>query len=382
VRVSTLSYEGGRWTGDETLKGAQLVLWFAEPAVAADASVFAQLKDLYPGAQIVGGSAAGEFLGGEASSGGGVAAAIRFARVRTRAVEAPIDPVADPTARGRALIGQLLGEDLRAIFLLPATIQHRDGYLPAHLVRGAAQALPADVPLFGGGAGDISSREAAPRAGLDRPPGVDTMVAVGFYGEALRVGCGVAGGWDPLGPVRRVTRAELNVVYELDGQPALDIYLRYAGIEADQFDGAASRYPFLIRSDEAGEDYLRAVTSFKTAERALVFSDIVPEGGFAQIGHGTFDALVDAGAAAAREAVRRCGVDRGLAFFATCVVRKSILGQRIFDEAEAVAEELGAIPSIGFVSFGELGPHPRTGRAFCHALSVSVAVLGEAADVD
>ncbi len=50
------------------------------------------------------------------------------------------------------------------------------------------------------------------------------LAAIGFYGDHLRVGYGSMGGWEPFGPVREITRAEGNVLYELDGRSALDLY--------------------------------------------------------------------------------------------------------------------------------------------------------------
>ena len=55
------------------------------------------------------------------------------------------------------------------------------------------------------------------------------LVAIGLYGDRLRVGCGSVGGWDPFGPERLITRSEGNVLYELDGRPALELYKEYLG---------------------------------------------------------------------------------------------------------------------------------------------------------
>ena len=53
-------------------------------------------------------------------------------------------------------------------------------------------------------------------------------------GESTRrcLGHGSRGGWDFFGPERRVTRSEGNVLYELDGTPALDLYKKYLGARA------------------------------------------------------------------------------------------------------------------------------------------------------
>ena len=61
--------------------------------------------------------------------------------------------------------------------------------------------------------------------GWDASEGV--IAALGFYGKRLRIGYGSLGGWDSFGPERLITRSKGNVLYELDGQSALDLYKKY-----------------------------------------------------------------------------------------------------------------------------------------------------------
>ena len=70
---------------------------------------------------------------------------------------------------------------------------------------------------------------------------------VGLYGERLKVGYGTRGGWDSFGPVRLVTKAENNVLYELDGRPALDIYKNYLGEQAEDLPASGLLFSALHR---------------------------------------------------------------------------------------------------------------------------------------
>ena len=63
----------------------------------------------------------------------------------------------------------------------------------------------------------------------DGHPSSSYVSAVGFYGDRVRLGHGSKGGWDIFGIERRVTRAQSNVLYELDGRPALQPYKEYLG---------------------------------------------------------------------------------------------------------------------------------------------------------
>jgi hypothetical protein len=63
----------------------------------------------------------------------------------------------------------------------------------------------------------------------DAPPERNTIAALGFYGRQLKVGYALLGGWDPFGPERLITRSKGNVLYELDGHSALELYKSYLG---------------------------------------------------------------------------------------------------------------------------------------------------------
>ena len=376
MRASTIAYSNGEWTGagDDS---AGLVLWVGAPKVAADPAVFAALKRRYPQALIAGCSTNGEILDGDTLDGGAVAAALSFDKVRLRAVERPLAG-ADPGEVGRDLVGQLAGEDLKAVCLLIAASLDPGPFAAPLVLAGAAAALPPGVTIFGGGAGDGTQLD-TPAAGLDRAGRADHAVAIGFYGSALQVGFGVGTGWDPLGPVRRVTRSQGPVIYEFDGQPALDLYLRYMGVEADQFRTTTARFPFTFWTEDGGEDMVRPVGRIDEAGRGLVVIQDIPVGASAQMMHCAFDRLIDAGAAAARGAVQAAGTGAGFAFVTSCLGRRAAMGQYIADESYALAEELGGLPMIGFYGYGEYGQHKRTGRAVIHTDSVAVTVLGEAA---
>jgi hypothetical protein len=55
------------------------------------------------------------------------------------------------------------------------------------------------------------------------------------------------------------------------------------------------------------------------------------------------------------------------------------MGQRISDEVEIIRAECGAIPTIGFYSYGEICPHGFTGSCTLHNQTMTITVLREAA---
>jgi hypothetical protein len=63
-----------------------------------------------------------------------------------------------------------------------------------------------------------------------------------FYGETLEISFASYGGWISFGPERIITKSVGNVLYEIDGQPALNLYKKYLG---DRAVVARARYGIL-----------------------------------------------------------------------------------------------------------------------------------------
>ena len=100
------------------------------------------------------------------------------------------------------------------------------------------------------------------QVGLDSAPTSARAVAVGLYGDRLRVGHGSVGGWRRFGPERLITRAEGNVLYELDVKSALDLYQRYLGEESAGLPGTALLYPLAIRrQDSPATELVRTIVA-------------------------------------------------------------------------------------------------------------------------
>ncbi len=375
MRVATLRHRGAAgWIFDgPSVDGPQLVIWFAAYAMAQEPEVFQGLKDQFPGAMIAGCSTNGEIYRGDSMDGECVAAALQFDATEIKVAYEILDGNDDARAAGRRLAANLLADDLQGVYVLTDAFSFNG----AELVEGLIDALPEKVVLAGGMAGDDARLGASTLAGLNEPPRAGGVVVIGFYGSAVRIGQGVAGGWDELGPSRHVTRSEGQMVYELDGQPALDVYERLVG---DAGSPARLRHPFAFKADpDSAHDVIREVVGVDRESKALIFIDKVPQGWWGQMLRGADDHLVDGASLAAR----RAGMDKSdgdaLGLMISCIGRKWVMGQRIGDETEAVQEEGPSTPTIGFYSYGEIAPHARTGRCTLHHASVSITLLSEAA---
>ena len=243
------------------------------------------------------------------------------------------------------------------------------------------------VPLSGGLAGDGARFGATLVGAGDSPPGERLAAAVGFYGKAIHISHGRGGGWEPFGPKRRITHSRGNLLLELDGQPALDLYERYLGDEAAGLPGTALFFPLLIwNATRPQHDVVRTVLGVDRAARTMTFAGDIPEGWVAQLMHGHCDDLVAAAADAAGQAAsgmpgQKLSSDR-LAIMISCIGRRLVLGQLAADEIAATAAGLpGVTHFTGFYSYGEIAPHAGSGACELHNQSMTVTTLTETATV-
>ena len=355
---------------------AHLVFWIGRASDVGTKQTSEHLRERFPAAQIVAVSSSGGVLREVTADDAAVLAVIRFQDARVQAVEARITAGDDFHRLGADLAGRLNGDDLRAVCLMPATQMTQGGFAASAIVAGFARAAPAGVVLFGANAGG-GGGNLTPCVGLNRPARENTVVAVGFYGSNLQVSSKTGLGYRRIGPVRRITRAEGNVIYEFDGKPALDLYLSYAGMSETTFDPMKSRFAFFVnRSDGAAP--LQAVIRIDRAQRSLCFLDQVSTGALAQLCYSSIDGLIDAAADAARAALDDVAAtgDR-FAFVANCAIRQRVLGQQARDEVDAIWKELAGVPSVGFFSFGEIGRNAPDEPATLMNQAVAITVLGE-----
>ncbi len=348
-----------------------LVVAFGDPALGDDPAAFADLAATFPQSTVIGCSTAGQILGSEVSDGGLAVAAVRFATTRIARATAAIDGADGSYAAGQELAGRLADPELRTVFVLSEGL-HVNG---SALVRGFASVLPESVVVTGGLAGD-ADRFGRTWVLVDGEPVTGHACAVGLYGDAVRVGHGSKGGWDHFGIERRITRSAGNVLFELDGRPALALYKSYLGELASGLPASALLFPRALRGDDGGQ-VVRTILAVDEGEQSMTFAGDMPEGALAQLMMGTVDRLVAGAAEAASCASDHAGAGDTLAIAVSCVGRRLLLDERIEEETVATLETLPAgARQVGFYSYGELSPGA---SGFCdlHNQTMTITTIGE-----
>jgi hypothetical protein len=352
---------------------AMLVLAFGSPDAIANDARWGELRERHPNAIVIGCSTGGEIHGCDVIDESLSATAFSFEKTRVAAAEADVDDNRGSFSAGETVGAQLARPDLRALFVLSDGTRVNG----SELVRGIRAKIGDDVVLTGGLAGD-GPRFGTTYVGLNATPVAGKIAAVGLYGDDIQVSHGSHGGWDVFGPERRITRAEGNLLYELDGQPALDLYKRYLGEDAAGLPGTALLFPLRIYpAGKPHEAIVRTIVGIDETARTMTFAGDMPSDYRAQLMRGNFDRLI-AGAAVAAEQAEPGHHGERVAILVSCIGRKLLLGQRIREEVEAVGDVLGAGTHVtGFYSYGEVSPHEKTGCAELHNQTMTITVLSE-----
>lgn len=354
-----------------------LVLVFGAPGLMDRPGLLTDLTRAFPRSKVLGCSTSGEIFGTKVLDDSMVVAVARFEATTLRGAAAPVHASEESFAAGEALGRQLAGEGLRGVHVLSDGLAVNG----SALVRGLSAVLPAGVVITGGLAGDGDRfvrtwvlHEGAPVSGH--------VTAVGFYGDAVQIGHGSAGGWDPFGPRRLVTRSKGNILYELDGKPALELYKQYLGDRADGLPATGLLFPLALSRPDAGggesEDrrVVRTILAVDEASQSLTFAGDIPTGAHAQLMKAQLDRLIE-GAEQAASLARSEGDGAVLAVAISCVGRRLVLRERTEEEAEGVQEALPAGAQIvGFYSYGELSPIS-SGNCDLHNQTMTLTTIRE-----
>lgn len=365
-------HEGWREPLSANDVSADLVVCFGSSQMVDDIAPFRELTEAFPGAVIAGCSTAGEILGRQLHDDSMVAAAVEFDSTEIKFSSAPVS--ADSSYDTGARLARDLSEDrgLRGLFILSDGLDING----SELTRGINSAVPAGVPVTGGLAAD-GDRFDRTWVLVDGKPTEGHVTAVGFYGESIRIGHGSKGGWTMFGPERLVTKSQGNVLYELDGQPALRLYKEYLGDLAADLPASGLLFPLALRSNGDEKELVRTILAVDERSESLVFAGEIPTGHRAKLMQASFERLLDGAEGAAEYALERTSSNAKLSIAISCVGRRLVMGERAEDELEATLHVLPrGICQIGFYSYGEISPFLE-GSCDLHNQTMTLTTIGE-----
>lgn len=367
----------GKWThtaGVSDLSEPDLIFVFGGRYLLEKNEICEEISSQFPCRNIVLASTSGEICGSKVYDDSLVLSAVKFSHTPVHAGVINIKDYHTAEEAGADLANTIPKEGLHHVFVI-SDGQSVNG---TQLVQGFLSKLPESVAVTGGLAGD-GGRFEKTLVGFNGKPATGNIAVIGFYGPSVRIGYGSMGGWDPFGPVRLVTKSKDNVLYELDGKSALNLYKTYLGDKASGLPGSALLFPLAIQTDLNKEPIVRTILSVNEEDQSMTFAGDIPVGSYGRFMKANFDRLIDGASVAANRTISGEGDDApDLAVLISCVGRKLLLGQRVEEEVEAVAEVLGENTVLaGFYSYGEISPFSKEVKCELHNQTMTITTFRE-----
>lgn len=352
-----------------------LLLVFGSVDHFAGSALPASLQDAFPKAALLGCSTAGEISQEGVDDGTCTVTALRFDHTALTRGSTPLRGMDDSFGAGERIGRQVAAVDLKAVLVFGPGVKING----SALVNGITSIIGNVIPITGGLAGDGGAFKRTFTLGAE---GVtdDRVVAIGFCGDYLRFGHGSFGGWEPFGPARKITRCDGNVLYELDGEPALEIYQRYLGDYAKGLPASGLLFPFaMLGEDHNAIGLIRTILGVDEITGSLTLAGEINLNGYLKLMHATTDKLVNGAESAAEAAAAMLQAPgEGLAILVSCVGRKLVMGNRVDEEIEAVGEVFGSRAVLtGFYSYGEISPFTPGSSCKLHNQTMTITYLGE-----
>lgn len=219
------------------------------------------------------------------------------------------------------------------------------------IVEGLGAALGKSVPIVGGLTADQWRLEKTYQFYRDQV--FNDAVPILIFSGNLSVSSGVASGWSPIGQKAKITKVRKNIVYEIDGKPALEFYHYYlGGLSPSQ------EYPLAVFDEQEQQYYMRAPSIYDADTGSITFFAEIPEQATVQITQTSREAILAACESSITNALSAYpGTEPEAAMFFSCASRRQILGTRTRKECEIARSFLPEIlPFFGFYAHGEIAP--------------------------
>ena len=351
-----------------------LVLVFGNRYMLESEHIYGEVKDLFQHAHIVFGTTSGEIIDDRVLEDTVVLTAIEFEKssvlIKRRNTK---DYKNNDYKLGESLVAEFSKENLKHLFV----ISEGSSVNGSALISGLENVRDKSISLSGGLCGDDDRFERT-LASYNENPKEGEIVAIGFYGETLEITSSNYGGWTPFGPERIITKSQGNILFELDGKPALDLYKTYLGEKANQLPKSALLYPLSVRIEENSEPLVRTILNIDNDKNTMILAGDVPEGSKVQLMMSSVEDIANGAFHAAELAMKGRKKNPELALLISCIGRKLVMDQRTEEEIEEVKSVIGDDTFIsGFYSYGEMAPFSGQKECKLHNQTMTLTLFSE-----
>ena len=243
-----------------------------------------RLRGLLPEAVVVGCTADGEIMSGRLTEQSAILNFMFFDKTDVRLFDIAFSDML-PEVAAASLIGELRDTDVAGVGILLAANDETTHRFLANL-----RELPPHAKVFGGVAGSTgASGQYVTAGGRVLRHGA---VVVAFIGAELRVHVATSVGWRPLGPSFAITKMDGdNVIKELDGSPAQNIYQKYLGLFGTDINEGNLLFPLCT---ERNGNLVMRLPAESREDGALVISGDCKNGESVRLAYGDPGRILDA----------------------------------------------------------------------------------------
>lgn len=376
MKVAKLLFTDGEFKyerNDEklTYQEAQIIIGYGARSIIEEDNFYLLLKEKFPNAEIALSSSSGEIFCNEVYDDTVALTIISFSTAYIKTSQIDIEDFSCSYDAGKKLIENLPSQDLKWVFILSDGSKVNG----SQLVRGLNASRPEEVLISGGLAGDGDKFEKTV-VGLNQVPEPNKILAIGFYGANLELSHSSIGGWESFGLERVVTKSHDNVLYEIDNKNALDLYKKYLGKYAEDLPASALLFPLSLTMHQDSLSVVRTILSIK--DNSMIFAGDLPEGSKVRFMKANMDRLIDAANDAASQCLKMNTHTPKLGIIISCVGRKIVLGDRVYEEADIVRDVFKSNTVLtGFYSYGELSPLSPFGNCALHNQTITITTVNE-----
>lgn len=239
------------------------------------------------------------------------------------------------------------------------------------ILQGLKLALGEDVPIFGGLAADQSRYQNTYQ--FFHTEVLSDSVPILLFSGSILFSHGIASGWRPIGQPSKVTKVDKNIVYEIDGKPALDFYHYYLGSLSPSME-----YPLAVFAEDGENFYMRAPIAYDEQTGSITFFADIPDLAIIQIAEVGQEDILAASKASCMTALNNYpGQEPSAVILFSCVARRQLLGTKTQQEYLNTKFCLDiSLPVCGFYSNGEIAPIYPMGETLFHNETFVTLIMG------
>lgn len=249
------------------------------------------------------------------------------------------------------------------------------------LVHELSEAIGRDKIFFGGMAGDDFTLTGTAVFTQNRET-IHGLVALVLDSDRISLNGMAITGWKKLGISRKVTHSKGKLLFSIDGNPAVEMYLKYLG-KGEQggdrdfhlLNELSFEYPFITERENSHEILIKSPMNIDHEENALVMDMEMKEGETFWFSVPPDFDIVEEIIDEAKAIKNTAGGDANALLVFSCAGREPALGPLVTMENEGLAEVWNS-PMAGFFTYGEFG-RAKNGQQHVHSTACCWVALKE-----